>query len=38
MAARVKAGFVEPMLLLRTDSLPDPPDTIDDLFADVVKV
>jgi len=25
MAARVKAGFVEPMLLLRTDSLPDDP-------------
>ena len=25
MAERVKAGFVEPMLLLRTDSLPDDP-------------
>jgi bifunctional non-homologous end joining protein LigD len=25
MAQRVKAGFVEPMLLLRTDSLPDDP-------------
>jgi DNA ligase D-like protein (predicted ligase) len=25
MAARVKAGFVEPMLLLRTDALPDDP-------------
>src|SRR5258706_9001106 len=25
MAARVKAGFIEPMLLLRTDDLPDDP-------------
>src|ERR1700704_4769010 len=25
MAERIKAGFVEPMLLLRTDSLPDEP-------------
>jgi hypothetical protein len=25
MADRVKAGFVEPMLLLRTDTLPDDP-------------
>jgi bifunctional non-homologous end joining protein LigD len=26
MAARVKAGFVEPMLLLRTEMLPDDPE------------
>ena len=25
MAARTKAGFIEPMLLLRTDRLPDDP-------------
>jgi hypothetical protein len=25
MAARVKAGFVEPTLLLRTDTLPNDP-------------
>ncbi|HMJ83113.1 MAG TPA: hypothetical protein VK504_08105 [Vicinamibacterales bacterium] len=25
MAERVKAGFVEPMLLLRTEALPDDP-------------
>ena len=25
MAARVKAGFIEPMLLLRTEALPDDP-------------